>query len=543
MWAAGGISPVPVLVAGLFLSVASPAWAQNEAWSLGETDPAPVVVNGGVAYLAPVHLPPPPLTDRPTVRVTFPTLTNAPVLGPKKKKRGHQLLAQLVAQGKAAGNRGDLYDNRDRGHSRLNVKAHPQLTELLYHPVLRDQNIDYGAAVGLLFDVPVIGNSSTALTAGPFARSVPRMVLTGMQPVGAEALYQNYVNGQIHVYPSYRDHEPGGKDMLPANTPYYIISQGSSGSDQPHLEALAMILAAFRPDTKARLMETGLLASTVQMVFRRSRNQVRERGAYLAAVAHPTAFPAEGINLERLVALANAIQPDNIPPMVQLSVLEEPENQPGVDVFGDGLSERLFDTPSAIARVWRSHRYKREMVLSAKDTVDPNGRPLTFNWVLLRGDRRQVTIAPLDDTGTSARITIGWQGPSIVAGSDDVSSSRVDIAVIAYNGVYDSAPAFLSVLLPDHETRYYSPGPEADMRITRLVRTARDGQIFDPVVFPRTDWADDFTYDGTSLTGWVRRSEFGEQSFDAEGKTGGKQPRYPIVEGVDGLPAVVQQTQ
>lgn len=44
-----------------------------------------------------------------------------------------------------------------------------------------------------------------------------------------------------------------------------------------------MILAAFRPDTKARLTETGLIAPTVQMVYRRARNDVLSREAYLRA--------------------------------------------------------------------------------------------------------------------------------------------------------------------------------------------------------------------------------------------------------------------
>ncbi|MCK8465082.1 hypothetical protein MUY35_14585 [Aliiroseovarius sp. S1339] len=541
------VLPVAALVLGLFSCVSLPGQAQDQVQDAEETSPQPVVVNGGVAYVAPVHLPPPPLATRPTVQVTFPNLKNAPVLGRHKELPGHKLLAQLVARGAAAGNRGDLYENRDRGHSRLKLAGHPQLTELLYHPLLRDQNIDYGPAVGLLFDAPVIGNSSTALTRGPFTRSLPRLVLTGMAGGGlgdgAEALYQNYVTGQIHVYPSYRDHEPGGTDMFPANTPYYIISQGSSGSDQPHLEALAMILAAFRPTTKARLMEAGLLAPTVQMVFRRSRDQVSSRGDYRAAIAHPTVFPSRGLNLGRMVALANTIKPEDIPPMVRLSVLSEPVAQPGVEMFGDGLSERLFDTPSAIARIWRSHRFEREMVLSVEDTKDPNDRPLTFDWVLLRGDGRQVDIDVLDEAGTSARITLGWQGANVVAGSPDMSSTRVDIAVIANNGVHDSAPAFLSVQLPGHETRHYAPGPDARMRITRLVRTPRDGAVYDPLLFPRTEWADDFTYDGADMTGWRRRSEYGDQTFDTTGRVEGQTPKYPVIEGRRGLPTVFQQTR
>ena len=92
---------------------------------------------------------------------------------------------------------------------------------------------------------------------------------------------------------------------------------------------------------------------TVQMVFRRSLRSVTSREAYLGGAAHPAAFAGTEINAARMVSLANAIAADAIPPQVRLAVLEEDLGQPGVDFFGDGLSEQLFDTPAAVARVWR----------------------------------------------------------------------------------------------------------------------------------------------------------------------------------------------
>ena len=57
-----------------------------------------------------------------------------------------------------------------------------------------------------------------------------------------------------------------------------------------------------------------------------------------------------------MVSLANSIEPDAIPPQVRIRMLEEDLGTEGVDYFGDGLSEQLFDTPAAIARIWRSQR-------------------------------------------------------------------------------------------------------------------------------------------------------------------------------------------
>jgi len=130
------------------------------------------------------------------------------------------------------------------------------------------------------------------------------------------------------------------------------------------------------------LQETGLLAPAVQMVYRRGRAPVRSRGAYFSGIAHPTAFAGSEIDLAKMVRLANSLTPDTVPPMVRLKVEEENAAREGVDFFGEGLSERLFDTPSAIARVWRSSAPRREMIVSAAATEDPNGHPLRFIWAL-----------------------------------------------------------------------------------------------------------------------------------------------------------------
>jgi len=450
--------------------------------------------------------------NRRLARVVFPRSdipVVVPVLGPRLNQPGHQLLRRLYAAGKAAGNDGDIYENRDRAHSRLPPEAHPQLTHVVYGDSFQARNLDYGGAVQMLFDAPLIGNSSTALAAGPLWRSLPRLMLTingktGFRP-GPQNLYQNYAAGQIHVYPEHRDHDDELGDLLPANTPYYLISKGSSGSDQPHLQALAMILAALRPDTKAFLRQADLIAPTVQMIYRRARVGVRSGAAYLSGAAHPSVFDARDIDLVRMVGLANAIPPDAVPPMVRLRVTEDMKAREGVDYFGQGLSEVLFDTPSAIARVWRSRAGQRRMVVSAEATRDPNGRKLSFNWVLLRGDPARVTLTPLTPDGARVQIDLIWQAPRAAPGTPDVISSRIDIGVFANNGVYDSAPAFISVLLPRHETRRYETGPDGQLRVASIDWGPRDGVYADPLIFSEIPWRDDYHYDAAGqITGWTR---------------------------------------
>lgn len=448
-------------------------------------------------------------------RVKIPE-SSAPVLGSTTRAVGHRVLWQLVFEGKAAGNHGDLYENRDRGHSKLPPKAHPQLTHVVYDKAARAAGLDYGLAGPVIFEAPVIGNSSTAAKHGPLWRSQPRLALTRND--GPLHLYQNYVAGQIHVYPEHRDHDPEHGDLFPANTPYYLTSQGSSGSDQPHLEALAMILAAFRPDTKAFLQANQLVAPTVQMVFRRSLTSVRSRTAYLSGLAHPSVFAREQINLVRMVQLANALAPETVPPMVRLSVLSETLGTEGIDYFGEGLSERLFDTPAAIARLWRGHTAERSMVVSAEATRDPHGGRPEFTWRVLRGDPARTKIVPLDARGLRARVTLGWQLPRPVPGRADIRSNRVDIGVFARSGPQDSAPALISIFLPQHETRHYGRGPSGELRIESLDRRLPEGAYADPVLFPVCEWRDVYSYGATgTFLGWERQSSGGRAQFNPAG--------------------------
>jgi hypothetical protein len=441
------------------------------------------------------------------------------VLGGQRGDAAYEHLRDLVRRGRAAGNHGDLYDNRDRGHSRLPPDNHPQISAVTYGPAARAADVDYGLNDRIRFNLPTLGNSSTALTSGPLWRSQPRAALTRADGTGPWRLYETYAANHVYVYPSHRDVTAERGDLLPANTPYMIVSQGSSGSDRPFLEAVAMILAAFRPDTKERLVEEGLIAPTVQFVFRRSQRSVLSREDYFSGLAHPSAYSAYEIGLARMVSLANAITPETIPPMVRLRVLEEDMPREGIDYFGAGLSEQFFDTPSAIGRVWRGKDYTRTLTVTAEDSADPNDRPLTFHWRLLRGDPDRVRITPLDDGGR-ARIEIDWQDPRPISKDSPITSARVDIGVFAHNGVHDSAPAMISMVFPAHEARTYAPGPDGAMRVATIdhVDPARARTYVDPMLMARADWRDEYSYDAAgTLTGWQRVRDGRTDAYDAAG--------------------------
>jgi hypothetical protein len=326
----------------------------------GPPAPEPAPIRNGVAEVTAANTAWSRDTERLEPRFALPEepLSDA-VMPPLPRTGAADLLREHWRRGRAAGNHGDLYDNRDRGHSALDLAAFPQVTRTAYAAAAREVDLDYGLNDQILFDRITFGNSSTALTAGPHWRSLPRHALTRPDGTGPMRLWQNWAANHLYVHPAHRDYGTERGDLFPANTPYLIVSRGSSGSDRPFLEAVAMILASFKPETKARLAEERLVVPTVQFVFRRSLQNVRSRAAYFSGAAHPAAFEARHVTLGRMVSLAQSIEPGAIPAEARIAVIEEETGTEGVDHFGQGLGEALFDTPSAVARIWRSKAGRR----------------------------------------------------------------------------------------------------------------------------------------------------------------------------------------
>lgn len=465
-----------------------------------------------------------------------------PLIDPAATGTAAKLLRGLNAEGRAAGFDGVVYDNRDAGHSTLPPDLFPQLTRLAYDDQLRAANLDYGLGGQILLPAIVIGNSSTARTGGAAPRSLPRIAMTSEG--WPERAFRSYVSNQIYIYPEHRDHDT--VDLFPANWPYTITSQGSSGSDKVFLRSIAMTLAAMAPETRKMLQRAGLVAPTIQMILRRSLKNVTSREAYLSGAAHPTVFDGTQLNAERMISLAASLKSEDIPPMVRLAVVDEDfVTQAGL---GD-LSERLFDTPSAIARIWRRLEGRSRIVVTAGDTRDPNRRVLSYSWVLLRGDPEKVRIEPLDAAGTTARIIIDWQearpiasGPS--PGGEGRLSSRIDIGVFAWNGVYDSAPAFITVDMPTHQRRIYDAQPDGGLRLASVDYDALARKMpYDPLLYWSAAWRDDFVYDESgALAGWRRMLGTDVQEFDPTGQPAdgaalsyrmlGAKGRWPQLEAV-----------
>ena len=542
---AAGVIATPLLAASDAASGSSgSAPAPTPQDSGPPVAPGPVAIKDGIATISRPDVVWDPTVAMNRIDLRFP-------IGPKPAgpvmtgdNPAATRLDALYKTGQAAGNFGDIYDDRDGGHSSMPANLFPQMARTRYDDSTR--GFERGLNASLLFETPTIGNASLAITGGPFWRSLPRAALT--EPKQVQALYREYVSNQIYVYPEHRDHDPDNGDTYPANTPYYLISQGSSGSDQPILQAVAAILAAFRPEVKSFLVSHGLLAPTVQWIFRVSQDGVKTNSTYLSGKAHPTVFNGASLNVLEMINRANQLTIADVPPMVSIKVTEESEGGAAADTSLPIAGDRLFDTPSAVARVIRSTSFQKRLVVDAGDTVDPGDQPLTFRWVVLNG---KADIHLLDDNGSKAEIVIPWQERQPEIWQPALTSDRVDIGVFASHGTYWSAPAFISLEFPGNERRSYRPDgqiAEIDYEDPVLSRL-----YVDPLLFPARQWRDTFLYDGSgNFIGWNRVQNHAISRFtrdgaratdlDARGRpVRAEVIRYGLVRSPSGLPVVEEQ--
>jgi hypothetical protein len=368
------------------------------------------------------------------------------------------ILRKWYSEGTAAGNVGDWYDNRDRGHSNLRMSFYPQLQKVTYTSEQLRHRQDWGAQRIILPHV-TFGNSSTS--AHPErGGSIPRNYYTRTQ--GLEFLFGQYIRNNLYIYPEHHDHDPGRNgiggygDLYPTNTPFLVISQGSSGSDKPFMRAIPQVSAAFRPEVKAKLIKAGMLMPTLQMILRMNNKNISGRKEYLSGKAHPTVFSGKNLDVLAMVKMAHEITIDTLPPIALLEVVrEEREMVTGKDFFDPGASEKLCDTPIAIARVFRGSDYQRKMVVRVSEKGDVNNRPLTFHWIVLRGDNSRIRIRKLKDDGSLVELTVPYHQRRPITPSSAMESSRVDIGVFTHNGKYFSPPSFITFFSLDNEARTY----------------------------------------------------------------------------------------
>lgn len=360
------------------------------------------------------------------------------------------LLDKWHAEGLAAGNMHDIYDNRDGGHSLLDTSLFPGMAKTLYSGAAKERNAHLGPSFLLFPGRIAIGNSSMANTDtnSIYWGSVGRMLQTDH----ARRLFLQYVSNVLYVYPQHQDYREGFRgDLFPVRTPYAVISPGSSWSDKPLLEAMGYGLMAMRPETKDFIAKNGLAAPVLQYLLRASNPALSNRTDYLAPAAHPVVLDGNAIDTEKLVRLANSLTPANLAPLAPLRVVYDQSDsfRPVADYPGM-QPERFFDTPFSIARVWRAPAAKRKMKLAVAAPKMPG---VKFHWFLGQGDDKKIKITP-SDGGYACEVEIAYH-PSPFKTPFGVRSSRADVICVADNGVNFSAPSFVTWFFPPNETRHY----------------------------------------------------------------------------------------
>jgi hypothetical protein len=366
-------------------------------------------------------------------------------------------LRKWYAEGTAAGNIGDYYDNRDGGHSDLNIAPYPQLLRVVYTEE-EIKNLQHWSLQKKILPFVTFGNSSTSASPEKGGSNVRQYYAS---PGGLGFLFTQYVRNNLYIYPEHRDHDPGNYgiggygDLLPTNTPYLIASQGSSGSDQSFMKAIPYVLAAFRPEVKKKLIQAGMLMPAIQMILRITGKQLSGPEEYLTGKAHPSVFRGSDVDVKRMVEMAHEITLSTIPPMVALKIMKEDTPIKSVDYFDPEQTEILADTPAVIARIFRSSKHVRKITVSAQESGDLNNRPLKFHWAVLRGDPDRIQIEYLNDARTVAEITVRYFRRAPIAEGSALESNRIDIGVFAHNGAYYSPPAFITFYTLDSEARTY----------------------------------------------------------------------------------------
>lgn len=409
-------------------------------------------------------------------------------------------VAAWLSEGTGAGNTGDLYVNRDGGHSAIRVSDFPNLTAVRHAPAPGHPNLFLDLPNELYGGVPVFGNISRGRLSGLFWRSFAREAMTS--PGNAPRMDLFYRDNQFWVIPCLNDYgNPAIGDVFPCAAPFQLVTLGRSWSDLPFVRAALAASASFRRPTKQAIVRRRLLGPTLQYLLRRTRKCVASDADYLTAKAHPTVFDAKELDLVALVHRAHDMKMEDVPPAVNLGLVNSTlfpvrYPTPGRD-YPDTPSELLFATPSAICLVLRAPEGTRDFIFRAT-TAPENDPTADFVWRVVHGDAKAVKIAaPLGETVNTpergfAQITIDRRA----------LKGRIDVACFARShGTPYGAPSIISFTPVSLETRVY----RADGKLDSIDYTNPNAVYCDPMIALPRQWKDTYEYgaDG-KCTGYVR---------------------------------------
>lgn len=340
-----------------------------------------------------------------------------------------------LAVGSAGGNVGDLYMNRDAGHSRIRVSDFPGLTEVSFDREGRDRKMDLNIP-NVVFPYPTFGNASMAFVGTAYWRSIPRAIMT-TQAISLKTMVKMYRSNQIWAFPSHMDTPPVGTngDVFASITPYWITTAGRSFSDRPYLSAALTASRSMNPQVKRAVVANGMLTPVITTLIRKSLAGVKTEEDYLSPAAHPTAFPPGAVDTNRVRRAAAALTIEKIAPLVQIGVSAMPVKAKSIH------AELTYATAHAWAFVLRSDDDVREFVIRASGAEE-------YAFVQTHGTGVKAVIERIRPD--AAKVTIAKKHLS--------PTNRIDITVVGRNGATGwGAPSYVSFARMDPSAPYSDP--------------------------------------------------------------------------------------
>ncbi len=336
------------------------------------------------------------------------------------------------------GNAGDLYFNRDSNHSNLDTSLFPGLVRVVLEGELKEKGLDFP---NMLFPLPVFGNCSRAMTAGPLWRSLPRALVT-FEAARLNFMYRLYRTNQVWVFPMVDDVKGKYGDIMPSVTPYWLATEGRSWSDQPYLKAALEISRSLKPEVKEELVKRGLLSAQIQSILRRSLKGVETEEDYLSAKAHPTALPPNGVDMDRLKRLSSELTVDKIAPLALITGLAASKTD-----YSGKMPEVTYVTPCAAAFVLRGEEKKRSFLVRIAGGEG-------FAMSVVHGDEDAAKFKRVGNDAAEIEVE-----RSLIS-----ATNRVDVAIFTRSATSDwSAPSYISFSVIDKSAKYVDPVMTGEM--------------------------------------------------------------------------------
>lgn len=323
--------------------------------------------------------------------------------------------------GDSAGFEGVSYLDADDGHANVDTSGMTGIdARVLAQP---QSTIPDGVEMGVM-------NESTAwvLTDG-------RCSLIRCYPYNRRAYAITHYQGNvIFMFPEHRD--VGIRDFYQWQAPFYVMSQGSSGSEKDEVVKALQVLGVMTGEARTAAKDAAVVGPLLSFLLWRTR--VDSVTAYMNPDAHPSAM-TNADNGDAILSYAAAVRADELPPVGELEVTDSTLPSEWGMVTSLDTDYAVGITPAETPADAPAGAFSVSVDLGA--SFDANDRALMFFPVVLRGT------ADVQRTG-DGQYTISGDFPvdeEIETGGQTRTVSRVTVAFFPHNGIWLGTPAMISV--------------------------------------------------------------------------------------------------